>query len=156
MLFFSPIITRTGPLRIADCRATAAGPFCLRLGGKDGCQSVVFWVSVEMRPSTNDSLFVSFSGFISCVMYMETHWHFSRLIGFVVCAFYIPPIFLCILRWLSLHYTDAFCSPSFCVFLCVFSSLHDHRRGAKRRSRRGLLSDGLKVMNRVPSEKDSK
>ena len=59
MLFFSPIITRTGPLRIADCRATAAGPFCLRLGGKDGCQSVVFWVSVEMRPSTNDSLFLS-------------------------------------------------------------------------------------------------
>ena len=43
-----------------DIRATAAGLFCLRLGGRDGCQSVGFWSLEETHCSANNSLF-SFS-----------------------------------------------------------------------------------------------
>ena len=115
-------LTLRGRCGFHDSKATAAGPYCLRLGGRDGCLSVWFWVLEGVRLSTNDSPFLSFfSAFISRVMYLETLWHYSRLIGFIVCAFYTPPIFLCILCWLSLHYSDAFAPRHFVSFLWVFS-----------------------------------
>ena len=43
-----------------DIRVTAAGLFCLRLGGRDGRQSVGFWSLEERYRSTNNSLFSLF------------------------------------------------------------------------------------------------
>ena len=57
---FSLVLSRVwGRCGSDDSKATAAGPFCLRLGGRDGCQSVWFWVSEEIQLSTNNSLFLS-------------------------------------------------------------------------------------------------
>ena len=74
MLFFLVLSRVRGRCGFDDSRATAAGLFCLRLGGRDGCLSVWFWSSEEIRLSTNDSLSLSlFSAFLSRVMYLETH-----------------------------------------------------------------------------------
>jgi len=118
--------------------------------GRKGWLSVSLVLGAQRRYSCLlIILFLSFfSTFISCVMYIETLWHYSRLIGFVVCAFYIPPIFLWIPRWLSLHYTDAFAPHHFVSFLWVFSPFLVSSPGAswlgRRRSRR-LTSVILRV-----------
>ena len=70
MLFFLVLLRVDGAVFAAadfcDIRVTAAGLFCLRLGGRDGCQSVGFWSLEERYRSTNDS---PFSLFLSVSVY---------------------------------------------------------------------------------------
>ena len=96
---FSYIIMRTGPLRIFMTvkRQLLVRSVCVWEEGMAVSQSG-FGARRRYDPLLIIVSFVSFSALISCVMYLETHGHYAHLVGFIVCAFYIPPIFLCILR----------------------------------------------------------
>ena len=58
-----------------DSEATAASPFCLRFGGRDGCRSVWFRSSEWIRRSANNSFF-------GCVL--RDYTPLCRLVGRLV------------------------------------------------------------------------
>ena len=117
-MFFSLILLRIRGLfyccGFCDSRVTAAGPFCLRLRGRDGCQSVGFRSLEEIHRSANNSLFSLFpSVSVHCAHVLDS------------CITPAPSRrYLWTVRfWVSRSrctFTDAFTTRHFASFLWVF------------------------------------
>ena len=140
--FFSYYYALTGlylPLRIFATSVTAAGLFCLRLGGRDGCQSVGFWSLEERYRSTNNS---PFSLFLSVSVYRAhdviDSFIAPRPVSLVSldCAFMYRPSLHS--HWLYTLHRCFSCSRLFASFLWVFSRFLVSSPGASRPGRRRL------------------